>query len=286
MVRERYDQIKGKLEGFPWMGLANDHITVRAIKSEIDGALGAYGAWLLRPYQDKPGFEGQNTTPLTEVKGIAEMARDAGMQFCVHAIGDRGNRLVLDLFETMFEGQQLPNPWRWRIEHAQHLHPDDIPRFSSLGVIAAMQAVHCTSDAPFVVKRLGETRASEGAYAWRSLLDAGAVVTNGTDAPVEDVDPLKSFYASVTRKRAGEDEAFMPHQKITREEALYSYTMANAYAAFEEDIKGSLSKGKLADIVILDQDLRHCSDDSILQTRVLYTIVGGKVKFDHSENVQ
>jgi predicted amidohydrolase YtcJ len=166
---------------------------------------------------------------------------------------------------------------RWRIEHAQHLDPDDIPRFKKLGVIAAMQAVHCTSDAPFVVKRLGEERARKGAYAWRSLLDAGAVVTNGTDAPVEDVDPLPSFYASVTRRRADSGLIFFPEQKITREEAIYSYTMANAFAAFEEKDKGSLEKGKLADFVVLSEDLRTCADDKILGTKVLATVVGGKV---------
>ena len=201
------------------------------------------------------------------------------MQLCVHAIGDRGNRITLDLFEAMFENEPLPSKLRWRVEHAQHLHPEDIPRFSELGVIAAMQAVHCTSDAPFVIKRLGERRASEGAYAWRSLLDAGAVVTNGTDAPVEDVDPLNSFYASVTRKRPGEEEPFMPHQKISREEALYSYTMANAFAGFEENIKGSLTPGKLADLVILDNNLLTCDDEAILDTRVEYTIVGGKIAY-------
>ena len=280
MVRERHDQLKDKIynQGFPWIGLSDNFLTVRAIKSEIDGALGAYGAWLIRPYNDKPGFEGQNTTPLTEVKGIAEMAEKLEMQFCVHAIGDKGNRITLDLFESIFDGD-LPSKARWRVEHAQHLHPDDIPRFSELGVIAAMQAVHCTSDAPFVVKRLGEKRAREGAYAWRSLLDAGTVVTNGTDAPVEDVDPLRSFYASVTRKRPGENKPFMPHQKITREEALYSYTMSNAYAGFEEHIKGSLSPGKLADIVILDTDLLTCNDDDILDTKVDFTIVGGKISY-------
>jgi predicted amidohydrolase YtcJ len=168
---------------------------------------------------------------------------------------------------------------RWRIEHAQHLDPDDIPRFKQLGVIAAMQAVHCTSDAPFVVKRLGEDRARKGAYAWRSLLDAGAVVTNGTDAPVEDVDPLQSFYAAVTRKRADSGLVFFPEQKINREEAVYSYTMANAYAAFEEKDKGSLEKGKLADFVVLDKDLIKCGDEEILATKVLKTVVGGKEKY-------
>lgn len=279
MIRHSSKDMKGKLSAFPWIGLGNNYLTVRGIKSEVDGALGSFGAWLLRPYQDKPDFEGQNTTSVDEVKKIAKMAREHKLQLCVHAIGDRANRVCLDLMEGELKKDPQGKELRWRIEHAQHLDPDDIPRFKQLGVIAAMQAVHCTSDAPFVVKRLGDERARKGAYAWRSLLDAGAVVTNGTDAPVEDVDPLPSFYASVTRRRADTGLIFFPEQKISREEAVYSYTMANAYAAFEEKEKGSLEKGKLADFVVLDQDLIQCKDEDILKTKVLKTVVGGKEKF-------
>jgi predicted amidohydrolase YtcJ len=207
------------------------------------------------------------------------MAREHKLQLCIHAIGDRANQVCLDIIEGELKKNPSEKPLRWRIEHAQHLDPDDIPRFKKLGVIAAMQAVHCTSDAPFVVKRLGEERARKGAYAWRSLLDAGAVVTNGTDAPVEDVDPLRSFYAAVTRRRADNGMIFFPEQKISRKEAIYSYTLANAYAAFEEQDKGSLSKGKLADLVVLSEDLRNCPDEAILGTKVLMTVVGGKVKY-------
>jgi len=159
------------------------------------------------------------------------------------------------------------------------MHPDDIPRFNELGVIASMQGIHCTSDAPFVEKRLGEQRAKEGAYAWRSFLDAGVIIANGTDAPVEDVDPIKNFYATVTRKRTDSGLEFFTEQRMTREEAIYSYTAGNAYAAFEEDIKGTLETGKLADIVILSNDLQKCDDEEILDTKVLYTIVGGEVKY-------
>jgi len=279
MIRHSSKDMEGKLSAFPWIGLGNNYLTVRGIKSEVDGALGSFGAWLLRPYQDKPDFEGQNTTSVDEVKKIAKMAREHKLQLCVHAIGDRANRVCLDLMEGELKKDEKGQELRWRIEHAQHLDPDDIPRFKKLGVIAAMQAVHCTSDAPFVVKRLGDERARKGAYAWRSLLDAGAVVTNGTDAPVEDVDPLPSFYASVTRRRADTGLIFFPEQKISREEAVYSYTMANAYAAFEEKDKGSLEKGKLADFVVLDQDLIQCKDEDILKTKVLKTVVGGKEKF-------
>ena len=279
MIRHSSKDMEGQLQRFPWINLGNHYFTVNGIKTEVDGALGSFGAWLLRPYQDKADFEGQNTTDVAEVKKIAEMARAQKLQLCVHAIGDRANRVCLDIMETELKKDPKGKELRWRIEHAQHLDPDDIPRFKKLGVIAAMQAVHCTSDAPFVVKRLGEDRARKGAYAWRSLLDAGAVVTNGTDAPVEDVDPLPSFYASVTRRRADSGLIFFPEQKITREEAIYSYTMANAYAAFEEKDKGSLEKGKLADFVVLSQDLTKCRDEEILGTKVLKTLVGGKEKF-------
>jgi predicted amidohydrolase YtcJ len=278
MIRHSSKDMEGKLQSFPWINLGNGYFSVNGIKTEVDGALGSFGAWLLKPYQDKPDFEGQNTTSVEEVKKIAQMAREHKLQLCIHAIGDRANRVCLDIIEGELKKNPSEKPLRWRIEHAQHLDPDDIPRFKKLGVIAAMQAVHCTSDAPFVVKRLGEERARKGAYAWRSLLDAGAVVTNGTDAPVEDVDPLRSFYAAVTRRRADNGMIFFPEQKISRKEAIYSYTLANAYAAFEEQDKGSLSKGKLADFVVLTEDLRNCPDEAILGTMVLMTVVGGQVK--------
>lgn len=279
MARDTYEALDKKIDDFPVIGAGNNFFTCRAIKSEVDGALGAFGAWLLRPYQDKPNFEGQNTTSISEVKNIAKLAVRRDMQYCVHAIGDRANRVVLDIFEEQFQQNPKKQDWRWRVEHAQHLDTTDIPRFAKLGVIASMQGIHCTSDAPFVVSRLGEERARLGAYAWRSLLDQGVVVANGTDAPVEDVDPIKSFYASVTRKREDNGMEFFPEQSMTREEALYSYTLGNAYAAFEEDIKGSLKKGKLADLVVLSNNLLTCSDEEILKTQVLLTMVGGRILF-------
>ena len=280
MIRHSYDRMKGKLEGFPIIDAGNHFFTVRAIKSEVDGALGAFGAWMLQSYDDKPNFHGQNTTSIKEVQRIAGLARENDLQLCVHAIGDRANRVILDLFESEYGKPDAKKDMRWRIEHAQHLDPVDIPRFASLGVIASMQGIHCTSDAPFVVKRLGEQRAKYGAYPWRSLLDAGALIANGTDAPVEDVDPLESFYASVTRKRADNKMAFFPEQSMTRMEAIYSYTLGNAFAAFEENDKGSIEEGKLADFVVLDKDLRTCSDDEILEAEVLMSMVHGEVKFE------
>lgn len=279
MIRRPVDELEQKASKYKRKNIGNDFYTCNAIKSDIDGALGSYGAWLLEPYQDKAGFKGQNTTDIEDLKRIATLCADNDLQFCVHAIGDRGNRMVLDIYEVAMQNHPDKKDWRWRIEHAQHLHPDDIKRFAQLGVIASMQAIHCTSDAPFVVQRLGQQRAKEGAYVWRSLLDQGAVVTNGTDTPIEDVDPIHNFYASVTRKYNRDTPAFYPEQVMTREEAIYAYTMANAYAVFEEHMKGSLRSGKLADIVILTKDLIHCTDDDILDTEVAYTIVGGKVAY-------
>ena len=266
-----------KLAAYPKTGLGKGYLTVRAVKAYLDGALGSYGAWLLEPYEDKPDSYGQNTTPLERIAATAAACKQYGLQCCVHAIGDRGNREMLDLFEAT---NGKASPLRWRIEHAQHIDPQDIPRFKGLGVIASMQAIHCTSDAPFVVKRLGVTRARQGAYAWRSLLDSGARLANGTDAPVEDVDPLPCIYAAVTRKRADTGLEFFPEQKMTREEALYSYTLWNAYAAFEEDEKGSLTPGKRADITVLSKNLLTCPAEEILQAQVLKTIVGGKVRYE------
>ena len=278
MIRDRNELMAGRLKNYRMVGHGNNYLTVRALKRSIDGALGPHGAWLLLPYEDLPMSSGLNTASVESVTRTAELAIENDFQCCVHAIGDRANREVLDIYEKLFEKSPTQESRRWRIEHAQHLHPDDIKRFSKLSVIASMQGVHCTSDAIFVPKRLGFRRSKEGAYVWQSLLKSGAVVTNGIDAPVEDVNPIPSYFASVTRKLKDGSE-FFPEQKMSRMEALHSYTMANAYAAFEEDIKGSLSIGKLADIVILSQDILKCPDDKILETKVLYTIVGGEVKY-------
>jgi len=279
MARHPANELEGKVGNYKKINVGNRFYTCNAIKSEVDGALGAFGAWLLEPYSDKPGFKGQNTTDIYDVKKIADIAIANDMQFCVHAIGDRANRVVLDIYEGVLGQHPDKKDIRWRIEHAQHLSPDDIPRFAKNKIIASMQGIHCTSDAPFVVKRLGTDRSRLGAYAWRSLLDNGVIVANGTDAPVEDVDPLKSFYASVTRRREDSGLVFFSEQKMTREEAIYSYTLGNAFAAFEDGYKGSLRAGKVADLVILSNDLVKCTDDEILKTKVLYTITDGKVRF-------
>ena len=283
MLRHSYKKMKDNMDGLPIVNAGNHFFTVKAIKTEVDGALGARGAWLLEHYSDKPGHFGQNTTTIEEIRNIADLAYENNMQLCVHAIGDRANRIVLDIMELNFNKNPDNKDLRWRIEHAQHLNPDDIPRFKDLGVIASMQGIHCTSDAPFVVDRLGEERARVGAYAWRTLLDNGVVIANGTDAPVEDVDPIASFYASVSRKRVDNGMVFYAEQSMTREEALYSYTLGNAYAAFEEKDKGSLEEGKLADVVILSNDLLKCKEEEIMNTKVLATIVGSKVKWSDKQ---
>jgi predicted amidohydrolase YtcJ len=279
MLRQPYEEIKDHMDGFPIIRAGNDMFTCRALKAQMDGALGSFGAWLLKPYSDKPGFTGQNTTSIEEIDAIAGLAMEKGMQMCVHAIGDRGNREVLNVYEKEIKSHPDQKDLRWRIEHAQHLNPEDMPRFKELGIIASMQGIHCTSDAPFVVKRLGVERASKGAYAWRSLLDLGVIIANGTDAPVEHVSPFPNLYASVTRKRLDNGQVFYHDQAMTRKEALYSYTLGNAYAGFEEDIKGSLDPGKWADIVILSQNLLTCPEDSIPATKVLLTLTGGEIKY-------
>ncbi len=280
MLRHSFEEMKNRMDKFPMLNIADNYFSCRAIKTEVDGALGSYGAWLLEDYNDKKGFRGQNTTSMQEVERIARLALQHDMQLCVHAIGDRANKEVLDIIRRVAPSQDK----RWRIEHAQHLDPQDIPRFAQLGVIASMQGIHCTSDAPFVIKRLGVDRARRGAYAWRSFLDAGVPIANGTDVPVESISPFECIYASVTRKRKDSDTQFFPEQSMTRDEALKSYTLWNAYAAFEDKIKGSLEPGKLADLVILSEDLLNCPVDKILQTQVVTTIVGGKIKYSRPKN--
>ena len=277
MLRIGNEALAANLAKYRTIDYADGFLTVRGIKKSIDGALGPRGAWLLEPYSDKPGDAGRNTTSVDEIRETARLALQHGYQLCVHAIGDRGNRETLNIFEEAFKGRD-GKALRWRVEHAQHLHPDDIPRFGRLGVIASMQGVHCTSDAPYVLARLGAKRAEEGAYVWQKLMKSGAVVTNGTDAPVEDVSPLASFYATVSRRLA-DGSMFYPDQRMSRLEALKSYTIHNAYAAFEEESRGSLKVGKYADMVVLSKDILTVAEQEIPSTEVRYTIVGGKIRY-------
>jgi predicted amidohydrolase YtcJ len=279
MVRHQTnEEMAEHLPEYRMIDYANGFLTVRSIKRQIDGALGAHGAWLLEPYEDLTTSTGLVLEPVDEIARTAEIAVEHGFQVNTHAIGDRANREVLDIYQRVFEAHPEATDLRWRIEHAQHLHPDDIPRFAELGVIASMQGIHCTSDAPWVYTRLGAERAAEGAYLWQTLIQSGAVVTNGTDVPVEDIDPLAGFYASVSR-RTSDGELFFPDERMTRQQALESYTVNNAYAAFEEKTKGSLTPGKLADIVVLSRDIMTILDEEILGTQVVYTILGGRVAY-------
>jgi predicted amidohydrolase YtcJ len=277
MVRGDTADLRANLDRQRTIGHGNGFLTVRSIKLSIDGALGSHGAWLLEPYTDMPETAGLNTAPMEVFRRTAELAMQHGYQMNTHAIGDRGNREVLDVYERLFRANPDRRDLRWRIEHAQHLHPGDIPRFGQLGVIAAMQGVHATSDGPWVPDRIGHRRAEEGAYVWRSLWESGAVVTNGTDVPVEDISPIASFYSSVTR-HMDTCQRFYPEQRMTREQALRSYTLNNAFAAFEEGEKGSITPGKLADIVVLSRDIMTVPEDRIRGTEVVYTIVGGQVR--------
>jgi predicted amidohydrolase YtcJ len=281
MARTSNQELAAKMDAYRMLGAGGNFLTVRAVKRAIDGALGSRGAWLLAPYTDKPDSSGLNTDDPADIRKTAELAIQHGYQLCVHAIGDRANRETLNIFEETFKAHPDKQDLRWRIEHAQHLSAADIPRFGQLGVIAAMQGVHCTSDAPYVLLRLGPQRAEEGAYVWQKLMQSGAVVGNGTDAPVEDVSPLASFYASVSRKLK-DGTVFFPDQRMSREQALRSYTANNAFAAFEEKVKGSLEPGKLADITVLSRDIMTIPEDEIMSTDVVYTIVGGKVAFDRT----
>ncbi|MGE5740678.1 MAG: amidohydrolase, partial [Candidatus Aminicenantes bacterium RBG_16_66_30] len=282
MVNAGSKALAARGAAYRMIGAIDDHLTVRAIKRLMDGALGSHGAWLLEPYADLSPDDknptGLNTESIEEMRATAKFAIENGFQLATHAIGDRGNRETLDIYEEAFKAHPDRTGLRWRIEHAQHLSPADIPRFARLGVIPAMQPIHCTSDAPWVLKRLGEKRAAEGAYVWRKLMDAGSQIPIGTDVPVEPVDPMSNFYAAVTRKLK-DGTTFFPDQKMTREEALRAYTVNGAFAGFEERLKGSLTPGKLADITVLSRDILTCPEDDIPGTEVLYTIVGGKILY-------
>lgn len=260
----------------PQSALYDAHLWVRALKLYADGALGSRGAALLAPYSDEPGNSGLLVSQPSHIEAWAEAALQRGFQVNVHAIGDRGNRIVLDAFETALRKYPKADH-RFRIEHAQVLSPQDIPRFAQLGVIPSMQATHQTSDMRWAEARVGPERI-RGAYAWRSLLNTGVVIPNGTDFPVEEVNPLLTFHAAVTRQDPTNWPVggWYPEQKMTREEALQSMTIWPAYAGFQEKILGSLTPGKYADFVVLDRDIMRVPDTEILGARVTSTWIGGK----------
>jgi predicted amidohydrolase YtcJ len=248
---------------------------VRSIKLYADGALGSRGAALLEPYRDDPKNTGLLVSAPAHIQDVAARALKAGFQVNTHAIGDRGNRLVLDAYEAALKANPTADH-RFRVEHAQILSFDDIPRFAALGVIPSMQASHQTSDMYWAEARLGSGRLL-GAYAWRSLLNTGVVVPNGSDFPVEQVNPLISFHSAVSRQDARDwpPGGWYPAERMTRDEALKAMTIWPAYAAFQEKVLGSLTPGKYADFVVLDQDIMRIPAELILNTKVLSTWVGG-----------
>ncbi len=278
MIRDDNELLATMLPTMKAIGMGNDFFTCRALKRSIDGALGPHGAWLLAPYSDLPTSTGLNTASIESVERTAELAIAHDFQLCVHAIGDRANQETLNIFERALNANKSTQPRRWRIEHAQHLAVEDIPRFGQLGVIASMQGIHCTSDAIFVLQRLGGMRAEQGAYVWRDLLASGAIVTNGSDAPVENINPFASLAATITRQLP-DGQYFFPEQAMTREEALRSYTIDCAYSAFEENLKGSLVPGKLADFIIVDKDPLECPVEEIATIQVDATYVGGNLVY-------
>ncbi len=280
MVRgESNEAMDARLPQYYMPSEGNDYLAVRSIKRQIDGALGSHGAWLLEPYEDMPSSVGLVLETVEDITGTAHVAIKHGFQVNTHAIGDRANREVLDIYQAVFDSAGGTRDVRWRIEHAQHVHPDDIARFAELGVIASMQGVHATSDGPWVPLRLGDERAEKRTYLWREFLNAGVLINNGTDVPVEDIDPLASFRASVTRQTA-DGSIFYPEQNMTRIEALRTYTINNAIAAFEEEYKGSLEVGKLGDVVVLDRDILSVPDAALVDARVDLTIVGGVIRYE------
>ncbi|MGH8242053.1 MAG: amidohydrolase [Steroidobacteraceae bacterium] len=231
-----------KLPHYRMVGYGNNRLTVRAIKRGIDGALGTNGAWLLAPYDDKPESTGLARGSPADIAATAELAIRHGFQLCTHAIGDRANREVLNIYEQAMGAHPQSKDLRWRIEHASTVHESDVPRFTRAGIIASIQGVFATSDAAWMEERLGKARAAHEVYGWRRLWDAGVMLANGTDTPFEAISPIMNFYATATRRTA-DGSVFMPEQRLTREQALRTYTYNNAYAAFEEDQKGTLTPG-------------------------------------------
>jgi predicted amidohydrolase YtcJ len=279
--REPYARMDSLLPRYRMIGYANNMLTVRSIKRQIDGALGSHGAWLFEPYADLPRSTGLVLERPSDIDSTADLAIKYGYQVNTHAIGDRANFEVLNIYERAFRANPEKKDLRWRIEHAQHIHPADLPRFKELGVIASMQGIHTVSDAPWIPPKLGPERTPNESYLFRTLWDLGTVIMNGTDVPVEDANPIASFYGMVSRKTR-DGKVFVPAQRLTRAEALKSYTLNGAYGAFQEKELGSLSVGKLADIVVLSKDIMTIPEEQIPTARVVYTILGGKIKYQQT----
>ena len=276
MIGDNAEALKHYFAMGPRSALYDGQVWVRAVKLYADGAMGSRGAALLEPYTDDPNNTGLLLSAPAHIEEVAKQGLAAGFQINTHAIGDRGNRVVLDAYDKALAATPRADH-RFRVEHAQILHQDDIPRFAQMGVIPSMQASHQTSDMYWIGKRLGPTRLY-GAYAWQSLLNTGVIIPNGSDFPVEEVNPLISFHASIARQDARDWPAggWYPEQKMSREDALRSMTLWAAYAGFQEKELGSITPGKYADFVVLDQDIMRVPAEMVLKTRVLSTWVGGK----------
>jgi len=250
----------------------------------IDGALGSRGAALIDEYSDDPGNRGLTVDSEEHLESVFRDALAIGFQVCTHAIGDRGNNIVLNVYEKVFKTftSQSESP-RWRIEHAQVLQPSDIPRFRQLGVLPSMQPTHATSDMYWAEERLGRERI-KGAYAWESLLQSGSMIVAGSDFPVEGVNPLWGFYAAVTRSdhTGYPQDGWYGEQKMTREEAARCFTQWAAYGAFEEENKGTIEPGKWADITVFSKDIMQIPPMKILTSEVEMTIIGGRIVYQKS----
>jgi predicted amidohydrolase YtcJ len=277
---EQAADMDGKLDEYRMVGYGNNFLTVRAIGEKVlDGALGTHGGWLHEPYEDMPTSHGLNVVPIEEIEYSARLAMKHDYQLAIQGIGDRATTELLNIYGAEMAKNPDKTDLRWRIEHAQVIAPSDIPRFVELGVIPAVQGIFACSDGPWVEDRLGKNRTLERGYIFNTLYNAGLTPTNGTDPPVDEIDPIGSFKCSVTRELP-DGSKFQEQETYSREVALYSYTMGNAIAAFEEDIKGSIKPGKLADIAILSQDLTTVSDDQLMNTEILMTILGGNVVYE------
>ncbi len=282
MLRGPMSMLEPEFKKGPLINYAQQHLSVRAIKIGADGALGSRGAALLEPYSDEPGTSGLMTTPPDEIYAQTLAASSAGFQTCIHAIGDRGNRVAMDVFERVQREVPGARDLRMRNEHAQILDAAEIPRFAKLNVIASMQATHATSDMPWVPARIGPARTQEGAYVWKRLLKTGVVLANGSDFPVEEPNPMLGFYASVTRQDSSGQPpgGWMPDERMSREEMLKSFTWNAAYASHSEKDLGSLEAGKLADMVLLDKNVMTVDPKEILSTQALATVIGGEVVYE------
>ncbi len=278
-VQEPAVEMEEKLADYRLVGYGNNFLTIRCIGEKVlDGALGTHGGWLLESYTDLPRSFGLNVTPVPEIRHSAELAIKHDYQLAIQGIGDRAARELFNIYEEQFTIHPEKKDLRWRIEHAQVTHPDDLLRYAALGVIPGIQGIFACSDGPWVVDRLGVERTKERGYLFRSMAESGALIMNGTDPPVEEISPIASFHCSITRELS-DGSIFQPEQRLTREQALQSYTINNAFAAFEEDLKGSITPGKLADITVLSKDIMTVPEDEILDTEIVYTILGGEVVY-------